>query len=174
MVAARGFEDAQDIAAVLQARVATIVSRDTGAGRTRRTPRLVAGLIPRAIGPMDAAMHQALVQRADLIESRAAAVLDQALLAGEPWTRALGPESRGSADAAWHQSGCTVAAYRERYGITGAKPLGAVSDSTAQKLDAVRARAALEAAKGLSSDRRAYDLPRQTRASQATVWTSRR
>ncbi|MBC7592379.1 MAG: hypothetical protein H7288_00275 [Kineosporiaceae bacterium] len=48
VVAARGFEDAQDIAAVLRARVATVVSRDTGAGRTRRALRLVAGLIPRA------------------------------------------------------------------------------------------------------------------------------
>ncbi|TFD54676.1 hypothetical protein E3T46_00760 [Cryobacterium sp. Hh11] len=125
VVAARGFEDAQDIAAVLRARVAAVVSRDTGAGRTRRTPRLVAGLIPRAIGPMDAAMHQALSERADLIESRAAAVLDQALRAGEPWARALGPEPPGSAAAAWHQSGCMVAAYRDLYDITGAKPLEA-------------------------------------------------
>jgi histidine ammonia-lyase len=89
VVAARGIEGAQDIAAVLRARVAAAVSRDTGAGRTRRAPRLVAGLIPRALGPMGDAMRQALVERADLIESRAAAVLDNALLAGEPWTRAL-------------------------------------------------------------------------------------
>ncbi|TFD55612.1 hypothetical protein E3T43_10835 [Cryobacterium sp. Hh7] len=86
VVAARGFEDAQDIAAVLRARVAAVVSRDTGAGRTRRAPMLVAGLIPRALGPMDAAMYQALIERANLIESRAAAVLDRAILAGEPWT----------------------------------------------------------------------------------------
>ncbi|TFC31357.1 TrwC relaxase [Cryobacterium sp. TMT1-3] len=141
VVAARGFEDAQDIAAVLRSRVAAVESRDTGAGRTRRAPRLVAGLIPRAIGPMDAAMHQALAERADLIESRAAAVLDQALLAGEPWTRALGPAPRGAAAVAWHQNGCAVAAYRDRYGITGVRPLGAVPDSTAQKLDADRAHA---------------------------------
>ncbi|TFD63769.1 MobF family relaxase [Cryobacterium sp. Hb1] len=146
VVAARGFEDAQDVAAVLRARVASVVSRDTAAGRTRRAPRLIAGLIPRAIGPMDAAMHQALVDRADLIESRAAAVLDQALIAEEPWTRALGAVPRGSAAAAWHQSGCAVAAYRDRYGIVGAHPLGAAPESTAQKLDAARARAALPAA----------------------------
>ncbi|TFB66345.1 MobF family relaxase [Cryobacterium sp. Hz9] len=146
VVAARGFEDAQDIAAVLRARVAAVVSRDTGAGRTRRSPRVVAGLIPRALGPMDAAMHQALAERAGLIETRAATVLDQAILAGEPWTRALGAAPRGSAAVLWHQNGCAVAAYRDRYGIVGARPLGAVPESTAQKLDAARARTALEAA----------------------------
>ena len=150
VVAARGFEDAQDIAAVLRARVAAVVARDSGAGRTRRTPRLVAGLIPRALGPMDAAMHQALVERAELIESRAAAVLDQALLAGEPWTRALGTAPRGSA---------AVAAYR-RYGIVGAKPLGSAPESTAQALDAARARAALEAAQRLGQDQRVDALSR--------------
>ncbi|TFD54155.1 TrwC relaxase [Cryobacterium sp. Hh7] len=151
VVAARGFEDAQD-AAVLRARVAAAVSRYTDAGRSRRAPRLVAGLIPRAIGPMDAAMHQALAERADLIESRARAVLDQAFLAGEPWTRALGTAPRGLVAAAWHQSGCTVAAYRDRYGLVGTKPMGAVPESTAQKLDAARARVALEAAQRLAGD----------------------
>ncbi|TFD68440.1 MobF family relaxase [Cryobacterium gelidum] len=152
VVAARGFEDAQDIAAVLHARVAAVVSRDTGAGRTRRSPRLVAGLIPRAIGSMDAAMHEALAERADLIESRAAAVLDQALLAGEPWTRALGTAPRGSAATAWRQSGCTVAAYRDRYDIVGSRPLGAAPESTAQNLDAARAHAALQAAERLAGN----------------------
>ena len=127
-------------------RVAAVVSRDTGAGRTRRAPRLVAGLIPRAIGPMDAAMHRALVERAGLIESRASTVLGQALRAGEPWTRALSVAPRGSSAAAWHQSGCTVAAHRDRYGIVGAKPLGAAPESRSQRVDAARARAALEAA----------------------------
>ncbi|WP_105034232.1 MobF family relaxase [Cryobacterium aureum] len=161
VVAARGFEDAQDIAAVLQARVVAVVSRDTGAGRTRRAPRLVAGLIPRALGPMDAVMHQALVERSDLIESRASAVLDQALLAGEPWTRALGAAPRGTAAVAWHQNGCAVAAYRDRYGIVGAKSLGAPPESTAQKLDAARAHAALIAAQQLA-DSQAYDPRRPT------------
>ncbi len=173
VVAARGFEDAQDIAAVLQARVAVVVSRATGAGRTRRALRLVAGLIPRALGPMDAAMRQALAERADLIESRAAAVLDEALLAGEPWTRALGPEPRGPAAVAWHQNGCTVAAYRDRYAITGAKPLGAAPESTAQKLDAARARAALEAAQRLATSSM-YVAVRPAVAARLTLQFSRR
>ena len=159
VVAARGLEDAQDIAAVLRARVAAVVSRDSGAGRSRRAPRLVAGLMPRALGPMAAAMHQALVERADLIESRASAVLDHASLAGEPQTRALGVPPRGSAFAVWRKYASTVSAYRDRYGITGAKPLGAVPESAAQKLDASRARAALEGAQRLAENH-AYLAPR--------------
>jgi hypothetical protein len=100
---------------------------------------------------MDASMHRALVERADLIESRASAVLDQALLAGEQWTRALGTAPRGSAAVAWRQNGCSVAAYRDRYGIIGGRPLGAAPESTAQKLDAARAHAALEAAQRMAA-----------------------
>ncbi|TDW28915.1 AAA domain-containing protein [Cryobacterium psychrophilum] len=162
VVAARGLEDAQDIAAVLRVRVAAVVSRDSGAGRSRRVPRLVAGLIPRAIGPMDAAMSRALVERSDLMESRASAILDQALRAGETWTRALGVAPRGSASAAWRQHACTVSSYRDRYGIVGARALGAAPDSTAQKLDAARAHAALEAAHRLAEKRQAHEPPRRT------------
>ena len=104
-------------------------------------------------------MHQALVERADLIESRAAAVLDQALLAGEPWTRALGAAPRGSSATAWHQSRCTVAAYRDRYGIVGAKPIGVVPESTAQKLAAARAHSALGKAQRLAGTN-TYDASR--------------
>ena len=56
---------------------------------------MVVGLIPRAIGPMDADMRRALVERIGLIEARASAVLDDGLLAGEMWTRSLGSEPRG-------------------------------------------------------------------------------
>ena len=147
------------------------MSRDTGAGRKRRAPRLVAGLIPQAIGPMAAAMHQALVERADLIESRAAAVLDQALLAGEPWARALGTAPRGSTAAVWRQNGCTVAAYQDRYRILGARPFGAPPESTAQKLDALRAHAAFDTAQRVARDSFARDEPR---SSVAAVLSPRR
>ncbi|WP_104126646.1 hypothetical protein [Cryobacterium sp. Y57] len=73
-------------------------------------------------------MRYALVERAHLIESRASAVLDRALLAGEPWTRALGVAPRGSASVEWRQNGRAVAAYRDRHGIVGVKPRGAVPE----------------------------------------------
>lgn len=166
MVAARGFEDAQDIAAVLQTRIASMTAKGGGAGRSRRAPRMVAGLIPRAIGPMDADLRRALVERSDLIEARASAALDEAMLAGEAWTRALGSPPRGLAAAAWRQHACTVAAYRDRYGIVGGTPIGLVTQSTAQRLDAGRARAAFEAAHRLSEQRHAHYAPKSTAAAR--------
>jgi hypothetical protein len=160
VVAARGFDDAQDIAAVLHARIASEIARVAGAGRTGRTPRLVVGLIPSATGPMDADMRRALIERADLIEARASAVLDQALLTRAPWTRALGTAPGGSAVAAWRRHGCTIAAYRDRYGIGGMSPLGQTPQSTAQGMDAVRARAALQAAQRVADEPFSYDEAR--------------
>ncbi|WP_338145171.1 hypothetical protein [Cryobacterium mannosilyticum] len=87
-------------------------------------------------------MRRALDERSDLIEARASAALDEAILAGETWTRALGVVPRGSAAAAWQQHACAVAAYRDRYGIVGARPLGPAPEPTAQRLDFARARAA--------------------------------
>src|SRR5699024_109131 len=48
LVRARGFGDADDIAAVLHYRVAQATARPAGSGRTRKAPRLIAGLIPEA------------------------------------------------------------------------------------------------------------------------------
>jgi hypothetical protein len=80
---ARGFGDADDIAAVLHHRLARATDRPAGSGRGRRAPRLIAGLIPKALGPMTAEMQKALTERRELIRQRADAVLDQALREGE-------------------------------------------------------------------------------------------
>ncbi|MET1082075.1 MAG: AAA family ATPase, partial [Burkholderiales bacterium] len=160
VVASRGFEDAQDIGAVLRERVESVIAQNTARSRSNRTPHLVAGLIPRAIGPMDVAMRQALTERSDLIETRANAILDEALLRREPWTRHLRVESRGGTTAAWRKNACAVAAYRDRYGIVGASALGQVPQSSAQELDAARARAALAATQQLARQRHTYDGPR--------------
>jgi hypothetical protein len=159
-VATRGFDEAQDVAAVLRDRVVSAIARDSGAGRSRRKLRLVAGLIPRAVGPMDPDMSRALIERSALIEARASAVLNEALLAGAAWTRALGAAPRGSVVTVWRLHACTVAAYRDRYGIVGSRAIGHVSQSTAQKFDAARARAALEAARRLAESSYAYVAPR--------------
>ncbi|WP_354002538.1 AAA family ATPase [Agromyces larvae] len=90
VAAQRGFEDAHDVAAVLRARVTSTVVRGSAAGRARSAPRLIAGLLPEASGSMDAASRRALAERAQLMESRAAAVLDRALAAEEIWTAELG------------------------------------------------------------------------------------
>ncbi|WP_344079927.1 MobF family relaxase [Nostocoides veronense] len=144
LVAARGFEDVDDIASVLHYRVARATARPAGSGRTRKAPRLIAGLIPSADGPMTGDMRHALDERRELIEARADAVLDTARQAGELWTKPLGDPPRDPRKAAaWRRYARTVAAYRDRYGITEDSPLGPEPENASQKIDAARARSAL-------------------------------
>lgn len=85
-------------------------------------------------------------------DARATALLDTALTEGQTWTTALGaPPTQARAAAAWRQPAHTVAAYRDRYNITDASPLGAPAESDAQKIDAARARAALDRARRLAN-----------------------
>lgn len=150
LVGARGFADADDIASVLHHRLARATARPAGSGRTRRSPRLIAGLIPYASGVTDPEMHHALTEREELIEHRASAVLDRDLDEGEPWTAALGNKPADARVAQrWRQAGRVVAAYRDRYQITDDTPLGRDAGSDAQKLDAARANAALTRAQQL-------------------------
>ncbi|MEA5055834.1 MAG: MobF family relaxase [Propionicimonas sp.] len=159
LVAARGFADADDIAAVLHYRVARAAARPAGSGR-RKMPRLIAGLIPEASGTMSSELQQALTERRDLIETRADALLDTALAEHRSWTAALGtPPKRARGAAGWRQAARTVAAYRDRYGITGMTPLGAPAESDTQKIDAARARAALDRARDLSDADRQWQAP---------------
>ena len=145
LVNARRLDDADDVAAVLHHRVATATARPAGSGRTRKTPRLIAGLIPEATGTMDDDMRQALNDRRDLIAARADAVLDRAIDDAAPWTVELGPQpANASKLATWRRSTRVVAAYRDRYQITTDTAVGAPAESSAQKIDAARPRAALE------------------------------
>lgn len=96
-------------------------------------------------------MQRTLVEREELIEQRAAAVLDRDLEQGEPWTSALGTKPENARTMArWRRYGQVVAVYRDRYQITDDPPLGTIADSDAQKIDAARAQAALQRAKHLS------------------------
>lgn len=150
LVRARPFGDADDIAAILHYRIARATTRPAGSGRTRKTPRLIAGLIPEARGAMSGEMRQALTERQELIEARASALLDTALGDGRSWAAGLGaPPKDARAAAAWRRHLLTIAAYRDRYGITDPAPLGAPAESDAQKIDAARARAALDRAREL-------------------------
>jgi hypothetical protein len=144
LIAARGFGDADDIAAVLHYRVARATARPAGSGRARKAPRLIAGLIPHTDGVHDVEMRTALDERETLIEARADAVLDAALTDKAPWTSALGtPPSDARRAEVWRKAARVVAAYRDRYHITDEPPLGAPSVSEAQRIDAARARSAV-------------------------------
>ena len=153
LVAARGFDDADDIAAVLHYRVERATGRPAGSGRTRKPARLIAGLIPSAHGVIDVEMRAALDEREELIEARADAALEAALTENARWAQALGaqPNDRRRA-ATWRKSARVVAAYRDRYRITDDAPLGAPPESAAQKIDAARARSALDKVRQLVAD----------------------
>ncbi|MBL3700421.1 MobF family relaxase [Leucobacter luti] len=162
LVATRGFEDADDIASVLHHRLARATTRPAGSGRTRKTPRLIAGLVPEATGPINTEMKKALTERRELIQQRAEAVLDQALSERKEWALALGDAPTEAKTAtAWRRQAQTVAAYRDRYGITTRTPLGPAPDSDVQKIDAARAKAALTRLRDLASTE-GHDDPSRT------------
>ena len=151
LVRARGFGDADDIAAVLQYRVAKATARPSGSGRSRNAPRLIAGLIPEATGTVPSEMRQALTERRDLIGTRADALLDIALTEKHGWITKLGVQPKQARAAqAWRNAARTIAAYRDRYGVTGPAPLGVPAETETQKLDAARAPTALDRAQNLA------------------------
>ncbi|WP_438940516.1 MobF family relaxase [Jiangella anatolica] len=154
-----GFDDAEDVAAVLHERLARATERPAPIrSRTRATQSHIVGLISEATGPMGPDMRAALTRRRALIEARAEAVLDAALHDRQAWAAALGsPPADRAHVARWRLHARTVAAYRDRYGITTSNPLGATPQNTAQKIDAARAAAALDAAQKLSSPARRTD-----------------
>ncbi|AZH79006.1 conjugal transfer protein [Microbacterium sp. Y-01] len=161
LVGARGFGDADDIAAVLHYRVVKATARPGGSDRARKAPRLIAGLIPEAIGVMPSEMRQALAERRDLIETRTDALLDTALTDKHEWIIRLGVQPKQARAAqVWRNAALTIAAYRDRYGITGPAPLGAPAEVETQKIDAARARAALDRAQNLAQ----AEQPEQERA----------
>lgn len=144
LVGARRLDDADDIAAVLRHRVAAATARPAGSGRSRVSPRFIAGLIPAASGIMSSDMQQALTERRTLMEDRADAVLDRALTEGSAWVTSLGAQPADpQRAAAWRPAARIVAAYRDRYQLTVDAALGAQPESATQKIDHARAEAAL-------------------------------
>jgi hypothetical protein len=151
LVAARGFDDAGDIAAVLHHRV-TSVTANPPPDAARRPSRLIAGLIPPATGPMTDDMRHALSERAQLIEQRADAIAETAVADQAAWTHELGvPPADPRRRASWMRQVRVVAAYRDRYHIDTDSPLGPAPDaSTAQQVDATRAHLALRRSRHLA------------------------
>ncbi len=99
-------------------------------------------------------MRHALDERRDLIETRAEAVLTVALADKDAWTAKLGPAPKKEKQrAAWRRAAAVVAAYRDRYQIADDRtPLGPEPQSTRQKIDAARARAALSRAQTIANE----------------------
>jgi RecA/RadA recombinase len=87
---------------------------------------LIAGLFPAADHVDDPEIRQALAERAALIEQRAEALVEQAIVTGEAWLERLGPQPTDPAlRLLWERAAVTVAAYRDRHGVTDpADPFG--------------------------------------------------
>ena len=102
---------------------------------------------------MDPEMELALTEREKLITERAVALAHQAAGEGSSWAARVLLSSADATSGDFLEWLTVVAAYRDRYGVTGPDPLGAIPDADAQRVDYERARSALDAL------RDAHDAP---------------
>jgi conjugative relaxase-like TrwC/TraI family protein len=148
VVAQHGLADADDVAAVLTYRIEKVAS-SVRLDKRGVKPRLIAGLIPEPLGPMNEESRQAIDERKHLIEDRARALAEEAVEKRPAWLRRLGPPpSERSARESWLSEVSTVAAYRDRYGISSDLPAGSRSTNQAQESERRRA---LEAARATAN-----------------------
>ena len=146
LVAGRSLADAADVAAVLHGRVERWTQ--AAGGRSRRADNLIAGLIPRAQRVSDPEMAQALAERDQAMEERARTLADQAVESGESWVQRLGtPPATPARRERWIREVSTIAAYRDRWHITGQSPVGKQGDTSSIEQTGQRQRALAAAAR---------------------------
>lgn len=151
-VAEHPLDDAEDVAAVLRYRIETATSSSPREPRSR-PPRLVAGLMPQALGPMDPERRRALDERRTLIENRARALAEDALQRRAPWTIRLGVEPTNPPEGnRWLVAITTIAAYRDRYAITSPEPLGGRPRTDSQRIERRRALQEVRRAQRIAAD----------------------
>jgi hypothetical protein len=151
LVSGRSLTDSVDAAAVLHGRVDRWMQASSG--RRRGAHHLIAGLIPRAQGITDPDMARALTEREQAMEQRAGTLANQAIEAGQGWVQHLGPAPNDPEQLArWRRQVSTIAAYRDRWHITGPAPVGNGSKvgGTEQMSQVRRAFAAAENARAIS------------------------
>jgi conjugative relaxase-like TrwC/TraI family protein len=151
VVGQRGLADAEDVGAVIISRV-----RHASSGRrsgARRPPRLIAGLVPVADGPLSKKMRRALTERHDLLEARATALAEAAAAQKAAWVRRLGdPPTDPRQHDLWMQEVRVVAAYRDLWEIDSDSPVGPAGDSDRQRVDEGRARKAVRRAADIAEE----------------------
>lgn len=153
VVARRGFADAEDVGAVLISRLRHATSGRGGGARRR--PNLIAGLVPVADGPMPADMRRALIERQELLESRATELVEAAVAQNLAWVRRMGvPPEDPRRRTLWMQEVRVVAAYRDLWQVDSDSPVGPAGDSDRRRVDEARARKAV---------RRAIDVAEEAR-----------
>jgi conjugative relaxase-like TrwC/TraI family protein len=151
VVGRRGFADAVDIGAVLMSRVSHETERARGGKRVADSD-LIAGLIPAARGRLSQDMADALRERAQVIEDRATALAQLAVDTDAQWLKRVGPAPEADGDRhRWMREVASVAAYRDRYGITAGTVLGEEPTTAAQRRDAGRAEQATRRARAIAT-----------------------
>jgi conjugative relaxase-like TrwC/TraI family protein len=158
LVTGRSLTDAVDVAAVLHGRVHRWTEAARGT-RHRGADHLIAGLIPSLQGVTDPDMASALTEREKAMERRARTLASRAVETAQTWVQHLGPVPADPRDGTrWFREVSTIAAYRERWHITGSTAIGTVSqvDGTERMSHFRRACAAAEHARAISqgTDRR--------------------
>lgn len=143
LVRGRGLAGANDSAAVLHGRVDRWIEA-SGSGRPPKD-NLIAGIIPAAQRITDPDMALALEERAAAMAARARTLAEQAIEESVPWARPLGPVPVDPLRRdAWLTEVTTVAAYRDRWHVSGRPPVGDPEAGTIERLG--QARRALRAA----------------------------
>lgn len=150
VIQAGNLDDVDDLGSLLRYRMQKVTGRFTPSARRRQ---LIAGIVPKASGHMDPEMERALTEREKLITERAVALAHHAAGEGNSWAARALPSRADTISGDFLERLTVIAAYRDRYGVTGEDPLGALPDADAQRVDYERARTALVAL------RDAHDAP---------------
>jgi conjugative relaxase-like TrwC/TraI family protein len=168
LVTTRDLTDASDIGAVLHQRLTAATLRPAGTPRARRTPRLIAGLVPKATGTMTDPMRQALTEREELLDARAALLVDRVIADGATWVNGFGPRPPTPRErTVWTTRVGAIAAFRERYDVATTDPLGpVVGDATR---DQAREHLLVTAQHRDSNNARAERLSRSTDSEPVTL-----
>jgi conjugative relaxase-like TrwC/TraI family protein len=148
LVDGRTLSSADDVAAVLHGRLDRWI-QESGPQRRASAVRIV-GLFPRLCGVTDPDLARALDDRQTLLEQRAREAATTAVENRQPWAAQLGtPPSDPVRREVWLRRLATVAAYRERWGISDRTILG-THEPTSLEQEAQR-RLAQSAVKGALS-----------------------
>jgi hypothetical protein len=129
LVRGRIVRSADDIAALLHGRVTKWIK---SSGDRMQADRIV-GLFPATVGVTDQDVVQGLQERRELIEQRARSLTMTALGDHQPWTLKFGrPPADADGLEDWLRRLDTIAAYRDRWQVSGNAILGAEPRSREQ------------------------------------------
>lgn len=116
------------------------------AAQSAPTYRRIAGLVAPVAHTGDVETDPALREREIALQVRAELTLDTAIGNQEPWTTDLGQPMTGR-ETDWRREAVTIAAYRDKWNVTGATPVGNAALTPAQRADRELAAAALQRAR---------------------------